>query len=108
MTKLILATALTIAAVVPVSAQPTTDTTKLNCADFRRHEDGSWSPTHEVTIRYPNGLVSLAAGVSFPAGGTYMGMPFARMLDEECQHRRWLAFVTQGCCTRYDLLIHGS
>jgi hypothetical protein len=75
------------AAVLPAQAQPAQDLSALKCADFRHNSDGSWSPVREVTIQYPNGIVSVAPQVSFPAGGTYMGVALAQMLNQRCASR---------------------
>jgi hypothetical protein len=71
----------------PAQAQTAPETPTLACADFQHNPDGSWSPRREVTIRYPNGIVSLGPEISFPAGGSYMGLPLAQMLNRQCASR---------------------
>lgn len=74
--------AITMAAAMPAQAQ--SGPLKLNCADYQRNPDGSWTPVRQVTINYPNGIVVLGTNVSFPAHGTYMGLELAPMLDQQC------------------------
>jgi hypothetical protein len=82
-------TGLAAAAACTLAAQAQTgpQTPILKCADFRHNSDGSWAPLREVTIRYPNGIVSLGPEISFPATGSYMGLPLAQMLTRQCGSR---------------------
>ena len=87
MIRLVLSTvslAIAAAMALPAQAQTAPGANTLKCVDFRRNPDGSWSPMREVTIRYPNGIVSLGPPASFPASGTYMGLPLAQMLNQKC------------------------
>jgi hypothetical protein len=56
----------------------------LKCADFK-HNDGSWSPVHEVGIVFPDGTtLNVAPSATFPDGGSYMGLPLAQLLNAQC------------------------
>ena len=58
----------------------------LKCADYKRNSDGSWAPTHEVSIVFPDGTsLTVAPSVTFPAGNaTHMGLPMSLLLDTQC------------------------
>ena len=61
------------------------DRPPLKCADYKRGSDGSWSPAHEVSLLFPDGTtLTVAPSVSFPAVGSYMGLPMAQLLTEQC------------------------
>ena len=69
--------ALCLAGFVPVgaSAQQT-----LNCSDFKKNPDGSWSPVRPVTL---NG-VTMGPGVSFNPGVSFGGVDLASILNKQC------------------------
>jgi hypothetical protein len=56
----------------------------LTCNDFQRNTDGSWSPTHDLTIRRAGLIVTIKPGESFGPGVTIIGLPLADMLDKQC------------------------
>ena len=61
------------------------DRPPLKCADFKRNSDGSWAPVHDVGIIFPDGTTLVVApSATFPAVGTYMGLPLAQQLDAQC------------------------
>ena len=94
MMRIILAavcTAIVAAAALPAQAQavqtPQTgpNSPPLACSDYRHNSDGSWAPSHEVAILFPDGTtLSVSPSVTFPAGGSYMGLPLAQLLDRQC------------------------
>lgn len=60
----------------------------VQCADFQRHADGSWTPRGTVTLDLPNGHVELPPDRVFTLGGApLMGVDFAAMLDQYCAPR---------------------
>jgi hypothetical protein len=57
----------------------------LTCSDYKHNSDGSWAPSHEVGIMFPDGTtLSVSPSATFPAGGSYMGLPLAQLLDKQC------------------------
>src|SRR5438309_1017509 len=58
--------------------------TSLDCADFHRNADGTWTATKDVTITSPNGPATLASGTSFREGSYVMGVDVAFALKREC------------------------
>jgi hypothetical protein len=57
----------------------------LKCGDFKHNSDGTWAPAHEVAILFPDGTtLSVAPSATFPAKGTYMGLPMADLLNAQC------------------------
>ena len=55
----------------------------VNCADFHHNADGSWSPTHDVTV---NG-VTVGPDATFADGVTVAGFDVAAALDKQCAGR---------------------
>ncbi len=76
MRALIICSALLVA---PASAQQNL------CEDFQRNPDGSWSPTHPITIQDQNGGQILVPGMSFHSGEIFMGVDLAAALDQQCR-----------------------
>ena len=65
--------------------QPGPATPTLKCADYKHNPDGSWSPSHEVSLEFPDGtFVTMAPGTVFTATGSWMGLPFGLMLSQQC------------------------
>ena len=57
----------------------------LKCADYKHNSDGSWAPAHEVDLLFPDGTtLNVAPSVNFPAIGSYMGLPMAQLLNQQC------------------------
>ncbi|HVZ28676.1 MAG TPA: hypothetical protein VG798_08495 [Rhizomicrobium sp.] len=57
----------------------------LKCGDFKHNSDGSWAPAHEVTILFPDGTtLGVAPNATFPATGSWMGLPLAQLLNAQC------------------------
>lgn len=84
-------TAIVSAATLPAQAQamqvPQTGpaTTVLTCSDYKHNSDGSWVPVKEVPMVFPDGtILTVAPSATFPAHGTWMGLPLALLLDQKC------------------------
>jgi len=61
------------------------DAQELDCADFHRNPDGSWSPSRQMTIPNLNGgRVSMGPGVTFKAGEKFVGVDLGAVLDRQC------------------------
>jgi hypothetical protein len=61
------------------------DRPPLKCGDFKHNPDGSWSPVREISILFPDGTtLTTAPSVTFPAGESWMGLPMAALLNEQC------------------------
>jgi hypothetical protein len=58
--------------------------TSLECGDFQRNADGTWTSIHDVTLASPNGPVPVASGTSFREGSFFMGVDVAWALKQEC------------------------
>ena len=58
----------------------------LRCADYQRNPDGSWTARRDAMVALPGGNVTIRANTAFPASGTYMGVRFGYLLDEQCDH----------------------
>jgi hypothetical protein len=57
----------------------------LKCSDYKHNSDGSWSPAREVGLVFPDGTtLSVAPSATFPANGSYMGLPLAQLLNGQC------------------------
>ena len=92
--RIILATvcaAIVAAAALPALAQAVQtpqggpNSPPLTCSDYKHNSDGSWSPLREVGLVFPDGTtLSVSPSVTFPAGGSYMGLPLAQLLDRQC------------------------
>ena len=60
--------------------------TGLNCQDFRKNNDGSWSPIRPVSIQLPSGgNVVVGPGVTLRPGGQFMGFDLATVLNAQCK-----------------------
>jgi hypothetical protein len=96
---LLAATCMSISAALTFSAQAATSSKgsavkatavyegpDLTCADFQHHSDGTWSVTRQDSVKFPDGegIVTIAPDTKFAADGSYLGMPFKRVLDEKC------------------------
>jgi hypothetical protein len=58
---------------------------QLDCADFVRNPDGSWSPARQMTIPNLNGgRVSMGPGVTFKEGAKFVGVDLGAILDRQC------------------------
>jgi hypothetical protein len=76
---LLLASSHTIAQAPP----PTTlASLNLTCSDFKQNGDGSWSPTHPITIVG----AKLGPGSHLVEGTVIGGAPIATLLNKECGH----------------------
>jgi hypothetical protein len=83
--SIVAATALPALAQAMQTPQPGPNSPPLTCGDYKHNSDGSWSPTKEVSIVFPDGTtLSIASSVNFPAIGTYMGLPMSQLLTEKC------------------------
>jgi hypothetical protein len=61
------------------------DRPALKCGDYKHNSDGSWSPAHEVNIVFPDGTsLTVAPNTVFSATGSWMGMPFGQLLNDQC------------------------
>jgi hypothetical protein len=56
----------------------------LKCSDFQKNQDGTWSPTHTVTIPAGGARMSLSPKDSIHPGGSMAGLHLGAALDSEC------------------------
>jgi hypothetical protein len=56
----------------------------LRCTDFQRDADGSWTARRDALVELPGGNATIHSSTVFPAAGTYMGVQFGFLLDEQC------------------------
>jgi hypothetical protein len=75
---------------VAAQAKPMTADSFLRCTDYERNADGSWHPRRDVLVQLPGGNATISSNATFPANGTYMGVQFGFLLNQECggAHRR--------------------
>lgn len=74
-----------IALASPVLTCPVWAGQDVQCAEFQRHADGSWTPRGTVVLDLPNGHVELPPDRVFTVGGApLMGVDFAAMLEQYC------------------------
>jgi hypothetical protein len=59
----------------------------LSCGAFRRNLLGSWSALRLVTIKGPEGPISLRRGRTFRPGQYYRGVNLAALLEQNCRGR---------------------
>lgn len=71
---------------LPAMAKPADSGGWLRCADFQRNSDGSWTTGTAAAVTLPGGNVTIPSNVTFPANGTYMGVQFNYLLDQQCGH----------------------
>ena len=57
----------------------------LNCIDFHRNPDGSWSTVRTVTITTRSGQVTLKPGISLRPGISFSDVDVAAQLDTQCK-----------------------
>jgi hypothetical protein len=58
---------------------------QLDCADFQRNPDGSWSPLRQMTIPNLNGgRVSMGPSVTFKEGTKFVGVDLGSILNRQC------------------------
>jgi hypothetical protein len=60
--------------------QPTLASLNLSCSDFHDNQNGSWSPTHPISI----GGATVGPGASFGPGVIIAAVPLAALLNKEC------------------------
>lgn len=74
-----------------VSASAATLTTlssmSLSCIDFKQNSNGSWTPTHTVTIFSDKGTLKLTPSMKFVLGTPVGGIDIAEILWRECAPR---------------------
>jgi hypothetical protein len=56
--------------------------TTVNCADFTRNPDGSWSPVKPVQL----GGITMGPGVRFTPGVLFGGVDLASALNQHCPY----------------------
>jgi hypothetical protein len=55
------------------------------CGDYKKNADGSWAPTKDVSLIFPDGTtLGVKAGTTFSAAGSYMGLPMSLILNQQC------------------------
>jgi hypothetical protein len=65
--------------------QPTLASLNLSCSDFKRNENGSWSPLHDVTITAEDGTgVRMGPTTSFGGRTVFGKVRLAQLLKKEC------------------------
>jgi antirestriction protein ArdC len=57
----------------------------LRCGAFRRNLSGSWSTQQLVTLRGPEGPISLTRGRTFHQGKYYKGLNVVALLEQNCR-----------------------
>ena len=62
--------------------------TSLNCADFERKPDGSWSPVRDTKVIGPNGPYTVGPTENFRAGEYNQGVDVAYGLNRLCLGQR--------------------
>jgi hypothetical protein len=55
-------------------------TVALTCLDFRKNADGTWSPTHDITM----GNARLTKSNVYKKGDVVAGLPIVEALEESC------------------------
>jgi hypothetical protein len=81
MVALSVALSATAAAALPhAPTHPSLDGPGLTCADFRRNDDGSWSPTHTLLV----GTVAMSPASHFQPGMKVFGSDLATTLNTKC------------------------
>jgi len=55
------------------------------CDAFHKNDNGTWSPTRQVTITSQNGSISLSPGVSFGPGVQFAGINLYVLLEQNCR-----------------------
>lgn len=58
--------------------------TSMDCSEWQRNPDGSWTAAKDVTLATPNGQTTVASGTSFRPGSYLMGVDVAYALKREC------------------------
>jgi len=67
--------------------QPTLASLNLSCSDFKRNENGSWSPVHAVTITAEDGTgVKMGPSTSFGGRTVFGKVRLAALLKKECSN----------------------
>lgn len=60
------------------------DAQELNCADFQRVANGSWTPIRQIAFPSPDGNVLIGPGNAFNPGVPFKGIDFATLLNAKC------------------------
>ncbi len=58
--------------------------TSLECGDFQRNADGSWSTVRETIVASLHGPYTVGPGRVFKPGESFMGVDVAAGLRQEC------------------------
>ena len=66
-------------------AQQPTGQMELNCSQFTRNPDGSWSVKQPLELFSDAGRVRISPGPPFKPGLSFGGLDIARMLEEQCR-----------------------
>lgn len=69
----------------PAQAQQPTGQMELNCSQFTRNPDGSWSVKQPLELFSDNGRVRIMPGPPFKPGQSFGGLDIAQMLEEQCK-----------------------
>jgi hypothetical protein len=56
----------------------------FKCSDFQKNQDGTWSPTHTVTLPAGGARISLSPKDSIKPGASVAGYPLGALLDAGC------------------------
>jgi hypothetical protein len=68
--------------------KPPTQANSLNCSDFHRNPEGTWTAVRPVTISGPSGSASFGAYAFFPPGAKFVGLDVGNTLEDKCLSRR--------------------
>ena len=59
---------------------------RIPCDAFKKHDDGSWTPTRDVNVELPDGnVLTVGPAVSFKPGNPIRGLDLAAVLERECR-----------------------
>lgn len=80
---MLIAAALALAATGAADAQTATGRA-LDCADFFKNPDGTWSPVRPLTVLEPSGVAALPLGIRLRAGPVFPTSELAARLSAVC------------------------
>ena len=81
--RMLIAAALALAATGAADAQTATGRA-LDCSDFFKNPDGTWSPVRPLTVLEPSGLAELRLGIRLHPGPVFPTAQLAARLSAFC------------------------
>lgn len=88
MRKLALVTCLVASLACHAEAKSAAEESWMRCADFEHVSDGSWRTRADTIVRLPGGNPTIHANTTLPGTGTFMGIQFSYLLNQQCGTRR--------------------